>query len=797
MNLEKTNNEGLVNPLFNAENQKENSPVEIEEPIIEAVTSDTSIKQINIPNGSTRGNINALFSNDSAENNMTEEPIIQSEELEISSLDEGLKNDEKNDLPTEESLDHKPEQKELTAEDSLTYKPEQKVENDYTDRLEYLLNKAHEDEKKHKAAIETGELSNELEKKPTKLRLQKNIGKEKLDGKEVSLDGKLEKNRELSEDTIKQIMLYVNGKMNLDHPITEEQYKRLGGIENIANFLSTDEASKKEIVKKFKSIDKKFEIKDLFKNTEEFNDRSRRLLIHYNLMKGEDYPITLESYNELGRSEGIMDKLTDTEEQYDSLEEKFRAFSRNITEEEIDLGKVGIEDISRLTKYLTDKEEKYDSLQNEIDEAEAEKSENLNNFKYVELHNLKEEIVDIKKKIKELTEKRGPLVKFKSTKDSVEEIEPLVLKVDEDMGHMSPDELKVEVESTKSEESVELSEEDKELQKRAELFQKIDCDFISKFNDKMAKIKIGEKYSFVNESGVTLDKKYDSVQDYFGGLAAVEEKGKFFHIDKEGNKAYKETYEDIRRFSNGLAAVKKHGAWRFIDEKGDDKFHSIFQEAWSFDDGIAVVKKDDRYYYLDENGVTHPVGGFDYASKFTNGIANIRADGVYRQINRNYEPVSKSDATGIYKSLSILDDNGYSFASSFGGSKYFFVNEKGERVDGDFDEVLSLSEGIGLVKVKNEETKLDEYFYYDVENKQKIEIEETEGYVNSFEEGKYFSEGLAAVKIDGKWQFIDKKGKLAIKEKFDDVMSFRGSVAKVEKNGESFFINKKGERVFE
>ena len=128
MNLEKTNNEGLVNPLFNAENQKENSPVEIEEPIIEAVTSDTSIKQINIPNGSTRGNINALFSNDSAENNMTEEPIIQSEELEISSLDEGLKNDEKNDLPTEESLDHKPEQKELTAEDSLTYKPEQKVE---------------------------------------------------------------------------------------------------------------------------------------------------------------------------------------------------------------------------------------------------------------------------------------------------------------------------------------------------------------------------------------------------------------------------------------------------------------------------------------------------------------------------------------------------------------------------------------------------------------------------------------------------------------------------------------------
>ncbi|EOD7173401.1 WG repeat-containing protein, partial [Campylobacter coli] len=40
-----------------------------------------------------------------------------------------------------------------------------------------------------------------------------------------------------------------------------------------------------------------------------------------------------------------------------------------------------------------------------------------------------------------------------------------------------------------------------------------------------------------------------------------------------------------------------------------------------------------------------------------------------------------------------------------------------------------------------------------------------------------FSEGLAAVGLNGKWGFIDKNGEFAIKPKFDDIWDFSEGLA--------------------
>lgn len=53
----------------------------------------------------------------------------------------------------------------------------------------------------------------------------------------------------------------------------------------------------------------------------------------------------------------------------------------------------------------------------------------------------------------------------------------------------------------------------------------------------------------------------------------------------------------------------------------------------------------------------------------------------------------------------------------------------------------------------------------------------------SFERVDRFSEGLAAVKIGGKWGFIDKSGSLVVEPAFDDVDGFSEGVARVEQNG--------------
>ena len=78
----------------------------------------------------------------------------------------------------------------------------------------------------------------------------------------------------------------------------------------------------------------------------------------------------------------------------------------------------------------------------------------------------------------------------------------------------------------------------------------------------------------------------------------------------------------------------------------------------------------------------------------------------------------------------------------------------------------------------------------------------TEEFVNNFtllnpSEFREFNEGLAAVKKDGKWGFIDKNGQVAIPIQldFDEVDIFHEGLAAVEKDGKCGYIDKSGKVV--
>ncbi|RLI97118.1 MAG: hypothetical protein DRO96_01495 [Candidatus Aenigmatarchaeota archaeon] len=55
-----------------------------------------------------------------------------------------------------------------------------------------------------------------------------------------------------------------------------------------------------------------------------------------------------------------------------------------------------------------------------------------------------------------------------------------------------------------------------------------------------------------------------------------------------------------------------------------------------------------------------------------------------------------------------------------------------------------------------------------------------------------FSERLARVEKNGKWGFIDKKGKVVIPLEYDDAGSFSEGLAWVKKNRKLGFVDKKG-----
>ena len=61
-----------------------------------------------------------------------------------------------------------------------------------------------------------------------------------------------------------------------------------------------------------------------------------------------------------------------------------------------------------------------------------------------------------------------------------------------------------------------------------------------------------------------------------------------------------------------------------------------------------------------------------------------------------------------------------------------------------------------------------------------------------YDQAFVFSEGLAAVKVDKKWGFIDKDGTLAIQPQFDETLAFRKGLAPVRVGHKWTYIDRTG-----
>jgi hypothetical protein len=98
-----------------------------------------------------------------------------------------------------------------------------------------------------------------------------------------------------------------------------------------------------------------------------------------------------------------------------------------------------------------------------------------------------------------------------------------------------------------------------------------------------------------------------------------------------------------------------------------------------------------------------------------------------------------------------------------------------------YDSIDSFHEGVALVR------KDSEYGFIDKAGKEivKLQYDYAEGY----------SGGLAVVKKDKKFGFIDKKGKLVVKAKYEYAFSFSNGLASVYGNGGWGFIDKTGKEV--
>lgn len=177
----------------------------------------------------------------------------------------------------------------------------------------------------------------------------------------------------------------------------------------------------------------------------------------------------------------------------------------------------------------------------------------------------------------------------------------------------------------------------------------------------------------------------------------------------------------------------------------------LYNHISEFHEGLAAFYSDGRWGYLDQafNIAVNPQ--FDSALSFAEGLACVE----------------------------VID-------------KWGFINRQGLMIiKPQFDEQPgNFSEGLAMFEVKDCETviinkheilsRITKYGFTDKEGNIVIKPQ--------YRHAESFSEGLAAVSVNGKSGYINKKGEMVIEPVFEDALSFRNGKAQVCMGGKWGFI---------
>ena len=275
--------------------------------------------------------------------------------------------------------------------------------------------------------------------------------------------------------------------------------------------------------------------------------------------------------------------------------------------------------------------------------------------------------------------------------------------------------------------------------------------------------------------------------EFAEGLLVVERDGKYGFIDYYGNVSLDCKWDDAEPFSEGIAKVKKNGKWGYIDR--NTGYYAIpcnWNYATSFVNGMAFVSNDEnKSGYIDKAG--NSIGGFRWQRDYedinlliSDSLARVKDEhSKYGYIDKFGEVVIPCN----WKNISHFTDSLARIEAD--NEKYGFINRHGEIVSPCvFDFAYCFSEGFACVTEYNKRWKEDRWLYQGVPFKYcKFINTRGEFVTNSFDDARSFQEGLAAVKVCGRWGFINTHGEIVCQCKWDEVKDFQEGMAPVKKEG--------------
>ncbi len=277
-----------------------------------------------------------------------------------------------------------------------------------------------------------------------------------------------------------------------------------------------------------------------------------------------------------------------------------------------------------------------------------------------------------------------------------------------------------------------------------------------------------------NETPVFLTKKgesiqtlaqYDKIMPFQKTLTAVLKDTLWGFINQKYEEVIPCQYRLVRAFSEGLAAVRTTEGWHYINETGEKvlELNPNIRNVGQMKSGMAWFSVGSIFGF---SSVDNPVAifpKFTKASDFDGDVAVIKEKAGFGIIDRNGKYILKPSLRHI-KSFNNSEVTAYKKSDSrFWG----LISKQGEFItDAKFDLIGQFKNGYAKIR------KGYSYGLIDSTGKIVIPIE--------YDGLGYYNEGLITARPRyGKWQYINLKNQVIIKDNFQKIEAFKNGKAVV------------------
>jgi hypothetical protein len=276
----------------------------------------------------------------------------------------------------------------------------------------------------------------------------------------------------------------------------------------------------------------------------------------------------------------------------------------------------------------------------------------------------------------------------------------------------------------------------------------------------------------------TLDVYGNSGGEFHDGLLEIGVySGKY--IDTAGKRVIDKWFERGWAFSEGLAVAmpSRGGKWGYIDHSGEFVISPRFETypngyVYSFSEGLAMIETSKRYGYINRFGDVVIPPRFLHGTNFHDGMARVINEG----------PCSYSNDSPCPEVHVLPESDGREVPRC----KFTFIDKTGTVVSAErYDRAKDFSEGLAPVRMGGRWGYIDKKGHLVIKP--------------IFEDAEPFSEGFALVQREGIYGYVDRTGAIVIPPQFKHAESFvegRAVVGDFSKGGDFYYINKLGQQAF-